>query len=313
MNRGFILKLSLLSLILCAVGPSLKAADNSDRIPYTLQTYKKASRQTIEATATAAAFAVGRQDDSRHPIFLPGAPEVISRLADTVLEQSPVGTICALGQSPAYIVFAARIKEEIKGPSEPRFKHITFSGKWFRRTGNVFEKNCKYPKGEGLKLYLSYLQRTGLAPRDIVESYKATGFKTTITEYTLSGESLYSFLELLYDWATEEQVADNLKEALEVCMFQSNISEAHYNVDNTEADFFGFKVVKHLLNQTDNIIMSQFSESDVTGDRLTYYHPYTKWVKWQENLNEELVVSENAKYVMFKIIQYLIELPDNYS
>jgi hypothetical protein len=79
------------------------------------------------------------------------------------------------------------------------------------------------PKAE--KQYREFLASIGFSPEKIIERFKQDGIKTVLLEYTQRGESLASFLSIVFLWSKEQNMYEDLASALDVCILKQNFCD----------------------------------------------------------------------------------------
>lgn len=298
-----ILHILLFSALLTPILLNSAACQKEETIPYTLELYKQCSEENIEQFSEESKKNVRSSSCyETHPIYRGGA-KIACDLARFLLESYPNDTIYALGQSPAYIIAAARFIKEMSEGSSDQFHHITFSGKWWGTHGAGFTLNSETPSKESILHYRTHLEHIECTPEKIVERMRTKKQKTIIVEYTLSAESLYSFLHILSEWSKELGLLEKVAQSLEVCMLQGAKAGCFEKKMDT---MHALPIHKHMLEGEIDEMMYDFSKADHYQDRLVPYYHFRYWLSSPDHIDpKNYTMPENAKYVLFELLKYL--------
>lgn len=147
--------------------------------------------------------------------------EKIVDVATDVLKSCPNSRIYSLGQSPAWIVKAMGMIADLTNETKD-LGFIPFSGSFLNRkeehSGSFYIGDRPFPSKQEQLKYREVLSKIGLSPSEIILKAKKWQ-KTTILEYTNSGESVASFALMLFSWAKEEGLTKQLGNSLEIVTF----------------------------------------------------------------------------------------------
>jgi hypothetical protein len=234
---------------------------------------------------------------------------------ECILDTYSRDIIVGIGQSPAYLVAAAKILKQMKGTLEDpeQFKHLAFSGKWHEVISTRYQIKQEFcfplkiffpstPNKKQVKAYRDYLASMDLTPQTILGRFNEEKKKTLFIDYTVSTASLKSFVSLLTEWIREERIDINeIKEALHFMCLQNPYTYG----GNATVACDPFEVVKYIFEEgtMDPELLRALAEADGFNDRLVPYHPFSKWEKQDPNVYE---LSENSKLCLFNIIDYLL-------
>lgn len=148
-----------------------------------------------------------------------GKPAVVKELLEkwvpTLLKRIQNHHVLALGQSPAWVVTAAKMQDE-----RMSYQHVAMSGGFMsaKHQYNAFKTNyfthssSRRLTAEQIEGFRNYLTSIGVTPKSIVERYKDEGRKTVVFDCVGSGAGLASFLYILASWAKEQEIS--IKESL---------------------------------------------------------------------------------------------------
>lgn len=153
--------------------------------------------------------------------------KMIIATAHRLRNQFPNDMLCSLGQSPAYYIKGVEILSQIEG-SLPCIQYIPFSGsfleiitkirnEWtFEEIQNPIARFTSYSEipSQKIQSYRKILFDLNLNPLSIVTRYKNEKQRTIILEATDAGSGLASFLYILFSWAQEDKISDELKKSL---------------------------------------------------------------------------------------------------
>ena len=210
-------------------------------------------------------------------------PENIKLLFDNakhILTQFPTGRIFGLGQSPAWILEAAKYLDA--DPS--RISSVAFSGRIYN--DNLLpDKTIPYEKN--LDKYYEYLNSIGLSPRAIVKN------PIVLVEQTHSGAGLKSFLSVLKTYAEREGVSSlELDKSIHVHLVVGKNCDAH--LPKTGPKLINVKSVQ-LTSQKFCVDMGN---SDDYGDRLV---PHYAFYEWGTSPDESTLDKENINAIKQKL------------
>lgn len=234
-----------------------------------------------------------------HPLTVEKNLKLIVAHARQILDTYPRDRIFCLGQSPAYIIEAAKIMKLLEGESIDNISTIAFSGTLLklckRKNVSICYVLLKNPSRrqirEKIAAYRNYLTSLGLDPETIVNEYQH-GARTVIVDFAHSGSGLASFILLLKNWAKETGLYQEVMEAL------------YTNIFVTSDDQPPFKLFPHYTkHQINESVMSELCGSDVWDDRLVWHYSFKDW---GTEFNPSVVyLSPNAKLLCFHLVDYL--------
>jgi hypothetical protein len=183
--------------------------------------------------------------------------------------------IYSLGQSPAWIVRTIGFFRE-NTAQQNSTHYIPFSGRTFEAKQKLFHPEGKYytttykriqpinQKAE--EQYRAELTKIGLSPKEIV----ANGKNIVLLEYTQTGESLASFLAILFSWAKEEGCFDEFNRLFRVVLLQQYFC----NLKTLVFDNMACRCEKQSVPTEMIVPMANGSHSGEFCDRLVPHHPY---------------------------------------
>lgn len=228
--------------------------------------------------------------------------------------------IVSLGQSPAYIVKAAEILNELENNKyQNEYKYLAFSGRFLSKNrfppsyeeeepypNKIFYQSPRYslPTENQLEAYKKYLKLLKLDPIEITNRFNKSQIPTVFVEYMQHGESLASFLYTLNAIAATEGINKELfKKATKYYTFQpqqfgsSIISEISVNIPPYPSASL------ENAQLANNRLMIGLANADIFHDRLVPNYPNQDWIQVNPN---QFIPSNNAKLVIFKIINHVI-------
>ena len=240
--------------------------------------------------------AVEEKEPTEKPIWHKN-PENFSKLvdlADLVMSFKPNTRVFSLGQSPAWVVRTAEMLSDARD-EERTFGYIAFSGRFLASNNKKTGQHSPYDsyvldskeRPENETKYREYLTSIGMDP-DTIISKAAEGKKTVILEYTQSGESLASFVSVLYGWAKSEGKLKQLQESLDVCI----LAQDFCNLKNMNLIEQGISVDLSRIPVETSLIVPLANGEDIgpTSDRLV--PRYAAW-EWGAPMNP----LENAEHI----------------
>jgi len=249
-------------------------------------------------------------------------PEYFNLIAQTainIIESYKGEKIFSLGQSPAWLVKAAKLI-----PTECELGYIPFSGNFYRPVSpdnpeelyydGIGEESLHYIKSYNIDAtnihnYYSMLDKLKLNPYDIIEQDSQGHKKTVILEFTHSGSGLASFLSLLLDRTNELKLdIDKLKNAIKIVILVD--SEEEICLKEIVLDKTTFKcshlIVKNLPFTT--LIWDLANGSD--EDRLVPSYKAEEWTAPPKLLSNEKFIeslAETLKATVTTIYQQCVE------
>ena len=135
------------------------------------------------------------------------SPQNLSLLfsnAQHIVNKFPEGRIVGLGQSPAWILEAAKRLDH----APDRFSNVAFSGSWYN--SNLQRDSYQMVSLEKTMQYRGFLTECKLTPSDIIKD------PIILVEHTHSGKGLKSFLDVLIEWGRELGIESQLRNAVHV-------------------------------------------------------------------------------------------------
>ena len=218
-----------------------------------------------------------------HPNYFLNKPENLGLLFDNaahLISLFPTQTIVGLGQSPAWILEAAKIQDS----NPERLKLVAFSGGWYG--SDLRLDTAGKPKPDVVMLYREYLTTIGLSPQQIINNHSAAN-RLVIVEHTHSGKGLKSFLEILTDWAREDRYLNSLKSSLHVHLIVGeDMQSSHLPRVNPEDLFI------RSIQMTQGSFVVDMSNSPDDLDRVVPHYAQHEWGRVdpsQEKFNADIV------------------------
>lgn len=219
----------------------------------------------------------------------------------SISSENSQDTIVALGQSPAWIVKTMQAIDE----RPERFVYVAFSGGWYEKINNgyfgtVFKEKSNGPISEQKASYKQYLTSLKLDPTSIAKRFEENASRTIFVEYTVTGVSLKSFLSFLIDWAQEQGVS--LDDKIEVRILVEEDFKDDYSAFGLD---YGFTVKYVPVAEK---LIAELTTSDRYEDRLVPRYPCEEWNKDNPLEPLEYSISNNARLVHFRILDFLAGL-----
>ncbi|KIE06215.1 hypothetical protein NF27_BC00020 [Candidatus Jidaibacter acanthamoeba] len=237
------------------------------------------------------------QDDSNF--------DKIVEFASTILSTFPSSRIFSLGQSPAWIVKASEMLAKARS-EKGEFGYIPFSGSFLDRqkefSGNFYIGDRPFPNTELQENYRKYLQGIGLSPQEIIIRAKE-GSKTTILEYTNTGVSVASFALILFSWAKEEKIEQELMASLDIVTFARNTLPP-VTVLNISPLFMSISCTNLYAENALLVSLANGVDTGANSDRIVPHYSQSLW-----NLPPAPVVEniEHVKTLSDKLQQSVIK------
>ncbi len=145
------------------------------------------------------------------PLQSESAMDEFLRVSKKYLKYKDNPIIC-LGRSPKWFLNAALWMED--GIKDYTF--VAFSGYWHMKKGHdMVQLKGAAPTKEEAAAYKKYLKRIKADPKSIVETKKKTGKNTVITDYVCSGKGIYSWLDLMTNYAEEQGVLEDFANSIQ--------------------------------------------------------------------------------------------------
>jgi len=210
--------------------------------------------------------------------------DLVIELAKELLNKHPKASIFCLGQSFAWPIRTAQLLASTK--CEKKYiQFIPFSGRFYNASSNAasdvtrryFLSSSLRPKYE--KKYRTVLTKLNLHPQTIIDKYQKLNEKSVVFEYINRGESLASFISVLFLWAKELCVESDLKKALEVNL----IYPKYYRLTNIVLPNDGISITCIRYHEDLNCIMRFLANGDaeLTPKSFRLVPPY-KCNHWNE-------------------------------
>lgn len=228
-----------------------------------------------------------------HPDYFLNKPENLGLLFDNAVHLTslfPTQTIVGLGQSPAWILEAAKIRDS----NPERLKLVAFSGGWY--DSNLKLDTFIKPKSDVVALYRDYLATIGLSPQKIIRNHSAAD-RLVIVEHTHSGKGLKSFLEILTDWATEERCLDSLKPALHVHLIVGEDMQSSHLPKVKPED-----LCIRSIQMTKGSFVVDMSNAPDELDRVVPHYSQHEWGR--VNPSQEKFNSDTVGHIRFGLMAY---------
>lgn len=186
--------------------------------------------------------------------------------------------IVSLGQSPAWFVKSAE-KLAKKRNVKRKFDYIAYSNEHSQyRTDDMQSSDRTYTRGtrpkyeNEIQRYRTYLCQKGFDPLSLIEYYKKTGQPTVLLEYVHSGDSLATFLAILFSWANQLGVANDLQKSLIVHTYAGPLE----TITLPELDIEIKCETKPTINNSPKIDFGS-TESTKDRDRIVPKYPPPDW------------------------------------
>lgn len=205
--------------------------------------------------------------------------------------------ILCLGRSPKWFLSGAYwMRDGLY--KKPPYKGVAFSNRWYEfdyehRDGSLIRKDKWAPTPEQKKAYKMYLKRIQADPESIIKECRKTGRKYVITDYISTGKGVTSFLDIMSEFAEEENLLDEFAHSIRI--FGIGCEEYREGMFYDDDDIPAPRVqMPARLKPYDNIIEQEYYDMplDVFNDMLintntnecrsTYYPPYT-WTLYSPN------------------------------
>lgn len=167
-----------------------------------------------------------------HPTLNPDKMSELCEEAQQLCTDHPTAIVIGLGQSPAYLIEAAKALAAQKGESDDRFKHVAFSGSFYHaclsshpaisgRNKDLYFAPTKdlLPSEDEIKAYRDYLTSLHLFPENLSLHAKFNK-RPLIVDNVVTGGGLASFMSILQKWGHERKVNNpSLETALHVRIY----------------------------------------------------------------------------------------------
>ena len=203
----------------------------------------------------------------------------------------------ALGRSPLWVVESLKYLDK----AEESYKKVCFSAGW--KNPNALHV-VKKPSESQVKAYRHYLKELEMDPQSIVKNARE-GHKTVLMDYMESGNGMRSFLELIDDWAKEEHLDQEVREALILHIFQ------HKELFKKDVSALQSKEFNgHNYATRIHRIEGKMLEYMVDSDHLGVSYPPKRWLELtptETDFEDPLRVQSN-NLIRFRIMDQLEQL-----
>ncbi len=255
-------------------------------------------------------------------------PEIckkVIKLANIIVDKYPTARVYSIGQTAAWVVKVAEQSAKYKRKKQTH-GYIAFSGSFVQeqpkslsqsetsstRRSSFFGEFSKtfYMKG-GLvheNQYREYLKTLGMSPKEIINKAKK-GNKTVLVDWIQQGESLASFLFVLFRWADDEAVKDALKKSLEIVVLCQDYCE----ISSIELADLSLTVELHAIKITAWVLQSiMYAKDDESGaDRLVPNYDPHQWIGAPEKLTNNAIREKIEKQIEVDVKGFYHTLNDD--
>ena len=211
----------------------------------------------------------------------------------TELKDEPI--LC-LGRSPKWFLNGAYW---LNGGlyQDPPYKGVAFSKSWYRYGGpecGMVRNKFMAPTEEEKKAYKRYLKRIQADPKSIIKKAQETGKKYVITDYISTGKGVTSFLDLMSEYAEEDNVLDEFAHSIRIFGIGCNEYRERMFYDDEEISATPKVQMPERLMPYNKIITQDYYDMplDVFEEMLinensnecrSTYYPHETWTLYSPN------------------------------
>jgi|GEM_PF-5386772 len=136
---------------------------------------------------------------------------ILENVTKEILNKFKNQRLVSLGRSP--IPFLEMAKAMKNGISDYDFVAFSDAGFLYSINKASWQEDKSHPTMQQLDCYRQYLKTTEMDPETIIKKAEG-GEKTVIIDFCFSGDSMRVFLEILRDWALEQNNYEELKNSV---------------------------------------------------------------------------------------------------
>jgi len=291
------------------------AMASASQPPLTIQEYCSSPQKTIADCNDLFDAAFNKPTGGeKHPLSDAANRDTLIAVSQEINHRYDGNVIVSVGQSPAYIIKAAELINELCENPNTQYRYLAFSGKFLDADGTHDQKKefvtsaKTIPTQEEIASYTRYLKSVQLDPKKIIKRHRKKSQKTVFTDFISSARGFASFVYILNAIARKEGVEEeSLKNSVGYHVFHMqeqpltfksiHIKDAEYSyvcdLCNNNVHAIEKKLIFNLAREHTNILFN---------DRLVEHFPKNTW---NENNRDRFKPSDNAKLLIFKIIDHL--------
>jgi hypothetical protein len=283
--------------------------------PLSLQEYGLSSQKTIRDfnDLFAVAFAEPLQGE-KHALSVRENRNTLIAVSEEINSLYDGNVIVSVGQSPAYIVRAAQILNELRKDSKTKYRYLAFSGKFLEEGGiNDHRKEfvatvARTPTEEQITSYTRYLESLRLDPKAIIKRYRKKSQKTIFTDFIISAKGFASFVYTLHAIAQRQGIEEeSLQNGVGYHVFKKNDINLNFNaLDIKDSGYSYFcDLSQNNLQAVDTKLIFNLAREKMNTlfkDRLVPSFPKSCWT---ENNTRQFQLSDNAKLLIFKLTHHI--------
>ena len=218
--------------------------------------------------------------------------------------------IICLGRSPKWFLNTSLWMENgIKD-----YKFVAFSGHWYTpdKKEGLRRLDDMAPKAKEIESYRKYLKRIKADPKSIVENMHATGKKTIITDYIQSGKGACSFLEILGNFAKDQDVLEEFSKSIhivgigsrdyleELNPYEDSISDPYIVLPNVYEPYKNN--IKQEFNNMDYAVFREMLLNQNANECRSTYYPASAWLLYKPDKFKTGLIKD------FKKVKDLLQL-----
>jgi len=281
--------------------------------------FKKNFYKTIKEVCISEGWEKTKNPYLLHVLIRKGMLKILKNTALVIIKKYKKSHIFFIGQSLAYLGEACRVLDTY---GNNLYVNVAYSGKHLvlkeEKTNNNEKKIKRYVENKNIikqltqirrDSFFGYLKQMNVHPDQIILRHEKYGEKTVLIDFVSQGESLASFLDLLFSSVKKEK-----QNALQ----QSLAVHAFYMVEHKN-DAFKYLVLPGssvIIDVTLNCLPQEFignlANSDDFNDRLVPQFKHDQW-----GLIDPLAfnIISNAAYILFLVHEYLkkeSKIPDDF-
>ncbi len=283
--------------------------------PLSIQEYGACPEKTIAHFNDRFNVALNKpMDGENHALSDTKNRDTLIAVSEEINHRYTGNVIVSVGQSPAYIIKAAQLLNELTKNSKTEYRYLAFSGKFLDEVGihdqrKEFVASTKnIPTEKEIASYTEYLKSLQLDPKTIIERHSIKSQKTIFADFISSARGFASFVYILNAIARKEGVEEkSLQNSVGYHVFHMkeqaltsksiHIKDARYSyvcdLSNNNVHAIEKKLIFNLAREQMNILFN---------DRLVQHFPKSSWT---ENSPDQFNLSDNAKLLIFKIIHHI--------
>lgn len=177
----------------------------------------------------------------------PEEMETLEKAAQKIFQEFKNQRLVSLGRSP--LVLLETYKSMENGINDYDFVAFSSGGSLSSINSRIWSSSQRNPEKKELNCYREYLETIDMSPKKIIQIAK-NGNKTVIVDFCDSAGGMKAFLEILRDWALEQENYEELKKSvMAIPMIYPDRSNPTYMFKENEYIINGKKQSMNMLKE----------------------------------------------------------------